>query len=43
MKTRIKYIDITTKDGARIAEFLICQGWKIGRTENHKVQFFKIY
>jgi hypothetical protein len=43
MKTAIKYIDTTTEAGIRLANMLICQGWRVSETTPYGVKFYKIY
>lgn len=43
MKTRIRYVDTTTREGAAIADLLIWQGWRIAETTSQGVKFYKIY
>lgn len=43
MKTKIKYVDTTTKAGIRLANLLICQGWRVSTNTPYGVKFYKIY
>jgi hypothetical protein len=43
MKTRIRYVDITTQEGANIANLLVIQGWRIASNTPYGIKFYKIY
>jgi hypothetical protein len=43
MKTRIKYVDVSTLDGGILADILIAQGWKIASHTPYGITFYKIY
>jgi len=43
MKTRIKYVDVNTWEGQRIADLLLCQGWRIAGSTKFGFKFYKIY
>ena len=43
MKTKIKYVNVNTWKGQRLANLLLCQGWRIVANTPYGVKFYKIY
>lgn len=43
MKTIIRYVDISTQEGANVANLLVMQGWRIACNTPYGIKFYKIY